>query len=163
MAKSKQYRRKGGYIAKYEEMLESLAYRDLSTVERCLLEEFQRIYRPGRNGVLSISTRRASELLNVTEPTACNAFYGLTAHGFIKLDKEHLWQERKAREWQLTFEPCNGREPTDEWLSWNPDDPYPVPFRKKPRPKKRGQICPKNNSSLPKKQGQSALKAVVSH
>ena len=112
------YRRAGGYIQRHEEWLNSPAYRDLKCPARCLLEEFQRIYRPQRNGRLSISTRNAERLLKVSENTACKAFRDLTSHGFIVLTKGHLWQQRESREWRLTFEPCNGREPTDEWRYW---------------------------------------------
>jgi DNA-binding transcriptional MocR family regulator len=147
MAKSKAYRRSGGYVQKWEEILSSPAYRDLKPVARCLIEEFQRLYRPGRNGQLSISTKNASRLLNVTEPTAIKAFKEVEAHGFIKLSEGHRWTERKAREWRLTFEPGNNnQEPTDEWRDWQPKNNH--------RPKKQGQDCSKNNSRLLKKQGQ---------
>ncbi len=141
MVKNNNYTRRGGYIRRFEYMLASPAYRSLSTNARCLLEEFQRIYRPDRNGHLSISTKNAAKLLNISEPSASNAFYELAACGFIKLKNYALWQERKAREFSLTFEPMNNREPTDEWKEFTPGKPYPVPGRKKSRPKKQGQNC----------------------
>lgn len=148
MAKSKAYRRQGGYVQKWEEILSSPAYRDLKPVGRCLIEEFQRLYRPGRNGQLSISTKNAAKLLNVTEPTAIKAFVELEVHGFIKLSKGYSWMERKAREWRLTFEPGNNnQEPTDEWRDWKPNNNV--------RLKKQGQACTKNDSRLLKKQGQN--------
>lgn len=117
-AKALKYQRTGGYIRRYEELLKSPAYRDLSCPARCLLEEFQRIYRPSRNGKLSISTKDAAELLGVAESTASRAFHSLVSHGFLKLVKGELWQQRKAREYRLTFEPHEGREPTDDWAKW---------------------------------------------
>src|SRR5690606_14689390 len=110
MAKSanRGYKRKGCYFRKWAEWVNSPAYRDLKPPARCLLDEFQLIYRPTRNGYLSIGTRRAAELLRVTEPTASRAFYDLMEHGFIVLTKGELWMERKAREWRLTIEPYNG-------------------------------------------------------
>ncbi|MCG7869728.1 MAG: LysR family transcriptional regulator [Candidatus Thiodiazotropha taylori] len=121
MAKGKGYQRQGGYVRKWEEILSSPAYRDLKPVARCLIEEFQRLYRPGRNGHLSISTKNAAELLNVSEPTVSKAFRDVEAHGFIKLCDGYSWMERKAREWRLTFEPGNNnQEPTDEWRNWKP-------------------------------------------
>jgi hypothetical protein len=115
MAKNKGIKR---FLRRTLEMLDSPAYRDLKPADRCLLEEFQRIFMPHRNGALSISTRNAMIRLNVSEPTAIKAFKNLETHGFIVLMKGQLWQQRKAREWRLTFEPCNGREPTDEWRGW---------------------------------------------
>lgn len=148
MVKSKAYRRSGGFVQKWEEILSSPAYRDLKPVARCLIEEFQRIYRPGRNGQLSISTKNAATLLNVTEPTAIKAFIEVEQHGFIKLSEGHSWVERRAREWRLTFEPGNkNQEPTDEWRDWRP--------KKNIRLKKQGQTCSKNDGSLLKKQGQN--------
>ncbi|MES9922486.1 MAG: hypothetical protein ABW152_00215 [Candidatus Thiodiazotropha endolucinida] len=135
-------------MQKWEEILSSPAYRDLKPVARCLIEEFQRLYRPGRNGQLSISTKNAAKLLKVTEPTAIKAFIEVEEHGFIKLSEGHSWMERKAREWRLTFEPGNNnQEPTDEWRDWKPI--------KNSRLKKQEQICSKNDSSLLKKQGQN--------
>jgi len=163
MAKSSQYKRPGGYLRKWEEVVKSPAYRDLKPPARCLLEELQRICW-GRNGQIGMSTKRASELINVSEPTASKAFYDLVAHGFIVLTKGHLWQERQAREWRITCEPSgNNREPTDEWQNWNPDKPFPVPFRKKSRPKKQGQHCSRNKGSLLKNQGQSSISEGASH
>ncbi|TVO78451.1 hypothetical protein [Sedimenticola selenatireducens] len=121
MAKPKPYKREGGYVKKWEVILASSAYRDLKPVARCLLEEFQRIYRPARNGTLSISLKRAQTLINAGETAVMEAFKQLVANGFIVLTHGELWQQRKAREWRLTFEPyANGREPSDEWKYWTP-------------------------------------------
>lgn len=156
------YRRKGSFITKWAEWTDSPAYRDLKPPARCLLDEFQLIYRPGRNGRLSIGTRRAAELLRVTENTASNAFHDLVEHGFIVLTNGQLWMERKAREWRLTIEPCNGREPTDDWRHWEPGKPVAVVPRKKSRPQKQGQHCPKKGGRLPQKQGQQVWPVAIS-
>ena len=121
---------------KHEEWLNSPAYRDLRPVERCLLEEFQRICLPGRNGRLSIDVLRASKLLKVNKSTASGAFHGLIEHGFLVLTKGHLWQQRLAREWRLTLEGCDGRQPTDDWTQWSEGNPVrdvPKNFRSQNR------------------------------
>jgi|GEM_PF-788929 len=151
---AKQYKRKGSYIRKWAEWMDSPAYRDLKPPARCLLDEFQLIYRPGRNGHLSISTRRAVELLRVSENTVKNAFYELVEHGFLALSKGEVFTQRLAREWRLTIEPCNGCEPTDDWRLWEPGKPVARMFRKKTWGQKRGQNCLKNRGKLPQKQGQ---------
>lgn len=139
MAKSKSLHpnQSGRFVMRYECLMESPAYRSLSTVARCLLEEFQRVYYPDRNGRLSISTRNAAKLLNVSEPTATAAFYDLEEHGFIALANHENWMERRAREWRLTFERNGTRAPTDEWATWS-GEPFPS-HRKNRRPKKQGQ------------------------
>lgn len=129
------HKRKGGYIRKFEEILASPAYRDLTPVARCLLDEFQRIYRPQRNGQLSISVRRAAKLINIHKDTAGKAFIELAEHGFIKLVNSAEWRKALAREWALTFEPVNNREPTDEWKLWKKNYPI-VKLSQKPRYKK---------------------------
>jgi len=120
--KNKPLKRKGGYFIRYEVLLKSPAYRDLKPAARCLLEEFQRKYRPGRQGRLSISVKNAAELVGVTKSTISKAFYELESHGFIKLTRGELWQQRKAREWRLTYEiTADWKQPTDEWQSWQPE------------------------------------------
>ena len=100
--KSKPLKRKGGYIMRHEKMLESPAYRDLKPPARCLLEEFQRKFRPSRQGRLSISVKNAACLVGVTKSTISKAFRELESHGFIKLTRGELWQQRKAGQWKST-------------------------------------------------------------
>ncbi|MBU2955074.1 hypothetical protein [Marinobacter sp. F3R08] len=138
MSKDKPFRvkRKPPYFEVYGEWFDSPAYRDLSLPARCLLLEFQHIYRPGRNGRLSISVQRAMERLGCAKQTAQDAFRELTEHGFIKLNHGELWQERKAREWILTFEPINNKEPSDKWQEWKPGEPVFKLPRKQTQPRK---------------------------
>lgn len=128
-------KREGGWFPVCREWLNSEAYRDLSPLARCLLTEFQNIHYNGRNGHLSISVENAAHRLNVTQKTARAPFHELAEHGFIALTKGEYWQERKAREWRLTFYGCNGREPTDEWRLWKPGQPV-VQIPKKAQPRK---------------------------
>ncbi len=114
-------------------VFESPAYRDLSVIARCLLQEFMHIHRPDRNGALSISVRNAAKLLRCNERPVIRAFDELQSHGFIALTEGHHWINGLAREWKLTFEPCGGCEPTDEWQKWNPEKPFRVVAKKNPR------------------------------
>ena len=120
---NRKYKRKGGYVQKSEERLASPAYRDLKPIARCLLEEFQRLFRPDRNGHLSISVANACKLVKASKESVSKAFYELADHGFLKPTKDAYWIERIAREWALTFEPLNGREPTDDWKRWSLGNP----------------------------------------
>lgn len=122
-AKDEFLNRPDGFVMVYREWFNSAAYRDLSLTARCLLMEMHILYRPGRNGALSLSVVNAAKRLNVTQRTVRPAFHELAEHGFISLTKGEYWQERKAREWRLTFLKCNGSEPTDEWRFWKPDQP----------------------------------------
>lgn len=113
----------GRYLVRCYNMLKSDAYRDLNPAARCLLEELQIAYNGSNNGELSISTHNAKLLLKVSEPTGMNAFWDLYEHGFIDLMMPHLWKQHKAREWRLTFESYRGREPSNDWMMWKPNEP----------------------------------------
>ena len=141
-------------MRKWEEILSSPAYRDLRPVDRCVLEELQRVYRPNRNGQLSLSVRNAEKLVHANKDTVSKAFDNLAAHGFIELARGEYWQEGKAREWRLTFEPCNGREPTDEWRTWEPGKIiYSTPKRNRTRSQTRGQQRPPESDSSSENKG----------
>lgn len=129
-------KRPGYWFAVWDEWFESPAYRDLSMPARCLLLEFQHIFRPTRNGQLSISVQQAMERLGCAKQTAQDAFRELTEHGFIKLKEHERWQERMAREWILTFERLNNHEPTDDWKEWKPGEPVFTLPRKRTQPRK---------------------------
>lgn len=131
-SKSPTPKRTGSHIRKYEVWVSSPAYRDLSCPARCLLDEFQRIYRKGRNGRLVISQRQAAELLGVHKNTATKAFDELVEHGFLALSKGERWQENKAREWRLTIEGTDGHAPTDDWANWKPGKPVATLPKKQP-------------------------------
>ena len=119
------------------EWFHSPAYRDLSLKARCLLTEFLNIYRPGRNGELSISTRKAAEILSLTENTCIKAFRELVEHGFLILTNHEIWIQGKAREYELTVREINGRVQKDSWKQWEPGKPVSeLPLRKKSRPQK---------------------------
>ena len=155
---AKQYKNQPNehYLKLNDSLIESSAYRDLSTAARALLIEFARIYRPTRNGGLSISTRKAIEWLGISKNTADKVFYELAAHGFIKLKSNESWQERKAREWAVTWEPLHQKEPTNEWMQWvEGADLCPLP--KKSRPRKIKSPTLKRGAVLPMKRGQAAL------
>ncbi len=143
------------YVAINDDVLNSPAYLDLKPPARALLVEFLRIHRPTRNGRLSISTRESTTRLNVTEPTALKAFAELAEHGFIRLTNNESWQERKAREWELTMLPVNNHEPRHDWMQWIPGaNLCPLPTKKKKSPtKKTGAILPMNFEQSRKKVG----------
>lgn len=132
------------HIRLNDSLLESAAYLDLKPPARALLVEFLRIHRPSRNGRLSISTREATERMNVTEPVALKAFLELAEHGFIRLTNSELWQERKAREWELTMLSVNNHEPRNDWMMWKPSaNLCPLPAKKKKsRPMESGAVLP---------------------
>ena len=113
----KYYKHPKGIIGLPRLVVNSEAYRGLSCNARCLLIEFQNIYQPHRNGYLTISVSKAETLLGLSDKTVRNAFNELEEKGFIELIEFHNYTNGKAREYRLTFQPFQGREPTYEFLS----------------------------------------------
>ena len=149
MPKLKNYRRPGRFLQQHEQWLGSPAHSDLKCDARCLLTEFQRLYVPGRNGQLSISVKNAAKALNIHPDTAARAFYDLVEHGFLILRKGELWQQRLAREWELTIYPSENHEPTDDWQRWDTGNPVrQVPSRKKTRTQSKGQTALNGGAEL---------------
>ena len=127
MAKHKKY-----FVQLTESVLNSSAYRDLKPTARALLVEFLRVYRPSRNGYLTIDTVTAQQLINSSEKVTDRAFYELSEHGFIKLIKHHSWTTKKGREWAITFHSFNEHEPTNDYLKWEKGaNVHPELFRPK--------------------------------
>lgn len=87
---------------------------------RCILDELQNLHRPGRNGRIVLSVETAMTALNKSYNTVKSAFWELEGIGFIERMYEGDYTKGKAREWRLTYESCQGREPTDDWKNKNP-------------------------------------------
>lgn len=123
MAKAihKKYQHRGGFIGLPRRVFESSAYRDLSLGARCLLDELQNMHVPQRNGRIGMSTETACERLNISYKTAQKLFQELQNHRLIDCTMQANSFGGRAREWRLTYEPYQGREPTDDWLQWQPD------------------------------------------
>jgi hypothetical protein len=113
MAKAKEY-----YVRLDGSIIKSPAYRDLKSPARALLIEFLLIFRPTRNGKLTITSAYAMELIKSSDKVTRRAFYELSEHGFIKLKGYQNWQRKKGREFALTFHKINDHEPTNDYLKW---------------------------------------------
>ena len=114
----KKVEHKGGFLGLPRHVFESSAYRQLSLKARCLLDEFQNIFRrDGRNGRLRMPVEYTMERLNISSyTTAQKAFQELQDMGFIDLCLDSDYSKGKAREWRLTYETCKGREPTNDFM-----------------------------------------------
>ena len=127
-------RRKEYFVQLTGAVLKSPAYRNLKPPARALLIEFMWIYRPSRNGRLTIDTVTAQALINSSEKVTDRAFYELSEHGFIKLIKHHSWTAKKGREWAITFHKVNEHEATNNYLNWvkgKNENVHPELFRPK--------------------------------
>lgn len=121
MAKKKQsFSRAAGFAKLWREVMDSPAYRDLSSDAKALLIEFSYRNNGNNNGSIFIPVKTAMELLGKSKKPALKAFKELESHGFLALTNHASWQQRIAREYRITSEPCGGREPTDDFKNWSP-------------------------------------------
>jgi hypothetical protein len=118
------FKRDGYFFQVHEEWFESPAFRDLSCPARCLLFEMLNIYRPSRNGQISLSVENAAIRLGKTRKTVQRHFHELAEHGFIVLTSPQFWMGGRAREWRLTIMPVGSSSPTDEWKDWPVRGPF---------------------------------------
>lgn len=95
-------------------------YRSLSMNARCILDELQNLHLPGRNGRIVLSVEQGMAALNLSYNTVKEAFWQLEEMGFIERMLDYNFSKGIAREWRLTYEPYDGREPTDDWKSYPP-------------------------------------------
>ena len=114
---------KSRYIKKESEWFESPAYRDLTSNAKCLLDEFLNIYRPGRNGDLTLSIRDATERLHISVNTCGKAYHELVEHGFLVLTDHEDWMNGMARAFELTVRDNDNRQAKHLWRFWKPGSP----------------------------------------
>lgn len=109
-------------------VLESEAYRHLSTIERAVFIEIVARFSGYNNGEIAISYRELARRLNrKNEAPFGPAIAKLTAHGLIDIVTEARWKDRRAREYRLTFVSTTdgaGRhvQATNEYRSWEPEE-----------------------------------------
>ena len=109
------YKHSGGFVGLPCRVFKSSEYGQLSLKARCLLDELQYLCRGDRNGRLVLSVEQTAKNMGVAYNTAKDAFNELKEAVFIEQMLEHRYTKKQAREWRLTFQPYQGREPTDCW------------------------------------------------
>jgi len=106
--------------------LASEAYRHLSMIARATLIEVVARMKGDNNGSINISYLEVAHALNRRNQSPIGpAFAQLIEHGFLDISADSVWQERKAREYRLTFvntTDSSGRpiKATNEYLAWKP-------------------------------------------
>lgn len=106
--------------------LGSEAYRDLSMIARAILIEVVARMRGDNNGSIHISYAELAHALNRKNQSPIGpAIAELIDHGFLDISANSVWQERKAREYRLTFVNTSdsiGRpiKATNDYLAWKP-------------------------------------------
>jgi hypothetical protein len=109
-------------------VLNSEAYRQLSTMERAVLIEIILRFNGYNNGAISISYKELAHRLNrKNEAPFGPAVAKLISHGLIDIGMDACWKERMAREYRLTFVSTTDRAgrqvaATNEYLHWAPEE-----------------------------------------
>lgn len=123
--------RSGGgsrYICLRHWMMDSEAWKSLSTNARCLYLEIAKRYYGSNNGRIFYALREATDDLHIGRTAASLAFDQLRDRGFIVAEQEGSfgYKIRHATEWRLTeFEndrtiQVTAKAPTKEFMSWRP-------------------------------------------
>jgi hypothetical protein len=105
-------------------VIRSEAYRTLSPIARCILIEIVSRMRGNNNGEITVSYAQLALALNRRNQAPIGpAIAELMQHGLLDLSAESVWQERKAREYRLTFVNTTdaiGRpiRATNDYLKW---------------------------------------------
>jgi len=110
------------FVALYEPMQRTKAWRDLDCKARCAYVELARRYNGGNNGRIGYSVRQMAKNLNASQTTAMRVFRVLQEHGFIVRTKKGGFslKLRHASEYRLTEYKCDqsGRLATHDYRDW---------------------------------------------
>jgi len=112
----------GQYVNLPYAILKSPAWRSLSGASVKVWCELHTRYNGGNNGTVRLSMNEAVEALGIGKSTVKRAFDDLQKKGFIALETEGSWYNRRTHEWRLTTKPmqrAKGNDPaTNDWRSW---------------------------------------------
>ena len=104
--------------------LKSDAWRSLSGSAVRLWLELHTRYNGGNNGALSLSYAEAGETLGMGKATVQRAYAELVAKGFLVLEREGNWYNRRAHEWRLTTKAMQNAKgkvsATQDWRNYRP-------------------------------------------
>ena len=119
------------HVRLYGFMLQSDAWKDLSTEGRSLYVLLKSLYKGSNNGHLILSVRQAAEALHISKTTASKAFEELQGHGFIEVSIRGSFEgrkDRRATEWRLSELTCDrtGELPSKSFMRWKPGSNFTV-------------------------------------
>lgn len=107
-------------------VIESASYRHLSLMARAILVELVGRMDGHNNGCIHASYAELAKALNRHNQAPIGpAIAELMTHGLIDISAASVWQERKAREYRLTFVNTTDRigrtiRATNDYVTWQP-------------------------------------------
>lgn len=139
---SRYARNKGRESRKYpqhlrlpSEMLQHEKFRTLSSSAVKVLLEICTRHNGFNNRKIVCSYNQLAKPLKLGKATIKKASDQLIEHGFLKITKKGYYTGRRATEWEITFLPSEGYEPTHMWK-----DPEQRPKRSNLEPIKQDAI-----------------------
>jgi len=123
MARKKRISRGERYVALRFHMLESDAWKALTTIERCVLIEIMHRHMGTNNGKISYSVREGAAALRAGKATIARALNRLVELGFLVRTKIGAFslKSRHATEWRVTAFDCDGPA-TKDFMRWRSSD-----------------------------------------
>ena len=119
-AKKKRTNPANKFIQKKRFLFESEAFRALTCMSRCLLDEFMFRYNGSNNGHIIMSVREAGGRLNCSKDTVTKSLRELEEKGFIRCRQKGAFtcKKRHASEWVVTEYELNGKPATKDYMHW---------------------------------------------
>lgn len=102
----------------------SLAWRHLSPNGKALLLQVWKRHNGSNNGGISYSVREASDEIGMSRNTAARALIECMEKGFLKarVRSSFQWKSKRASEWEITAEPCDGKSASKDFMRWVPNE-----------------------------------------
>tara|TARA_A100001015_G_C15021480_1_gene728204 strand:- start:387 stop:800 length:414 start_codon:yes stop_codon:yes gene_type:complete len=111
---------KGGHMAIPYSVWDSDAMKDCDAIAKSVFIEFLRRYNGFNNGEISMSVRELSKNLSISIGTANKKIHRLIKVGLIRITKNSGFnvKGRLAREFEITFHPCNKMPAKNTFKQW---------------------------------------------
>ena len=134
-------------------MMETPAWRNLTTQERIAYVEVLRRYNGSNNGRIVASVRQVAEGANINKDTAGRCLQRLQDLGFLELVTPGGFsrKNRHASEWRLTAHRCDRTERpgSKSFLKWRPENSEHGPSKSADRSPEAGQRGGEALASVP--------------
>jgi hypothetical protein len=114
-------RDKGQFVAIPYAMIRHASFQSLSADARCILIQMHLGFHGYNNGQIAFSTRQAMQCIKSGSERAKRALDQLQVTGFIVCHAQSSFtmKIKKAREWEITFQPMPNRPPSHLWKKNN--------------------------------------------
>ena len=99
-------------------MIQSKAWRSLRGNSIKVWLEIRSRFNGSNNGKLSLSLDEGARILGMGKATVDRAMKELADKGFLAMTKRGVWYGRKASEWRVADESCEGHPATNDWKRW---------------------------------------------